>query len=93
METVLVQVPSPDGGPPSQVVHLTPGQTMRFGRGAPDVAVDLELRDRGVSRVAGELAAVEDYWLISNLSGEFSYVVDNPEGAGEYVTVAPAPCD
>jgi hypothetical protein len=89
METVLVQVPSPDGGLPSQVVHVQPGQTLSFGRGGPDLDVDITLADQGVSRLAGELAAAEDYWLITNLSGEASYVVDNPEGGGEYITVAP----
>ena len=42
-----------------------------------------------MSRLAGELTAAEDYWLITNLSAEASYVVDNPEGGGEYITVAP----
>jgi serine/threonine-protein kinase len=89
METVLVQVPSPDGGLPSQVVHVPPGQTLSFGRGGPDLDVDIKLADRGVSRLAGELTAAEDYWLITNFSAEASYVVDNPEGGGEYITVAP----
>ena len=89
METVLVQVPSPDGGPPSQVVNVRPGQTLRFGRGGPDLVVDIELANEGVSRLAGEITAAEDYWLISNLSTDTSYVVDNPEGGGEYLTVAP----
>ncbi len=89
METVLVQVPAPDGGPPSQVVHVRPGETLRFGRGAEDCEVDIPLDHDGVSRLAGEISAVEDYWLITNLSRDKTYVVDNPEGGGEYVTVAP----
>jgi hypothetical protein len=89
MDTVLVQVPSPDGGPPSQVVHVGQGEQVRFGRGAPDCAVDIELPHPGVSRLAGEISAIEDYWLISNLSTDKTYVVDNPEGGGEYLTVAP----
>jgi len=89
MENILVQVPAPDGGPPSQIVHVRPGQTLRFGRGAPGCDVDIELDDEGVSRLAGEISAVEDYWLISNLSADSSYVVDNPEGAGEYLMIAP----
>ena len=89
METVLVQVPAPNGGPPSQVVHVRPGETLRFGRGADDCEVDIPLDHDGVSRLAGEISAVEDYWLITNLSRDKTYVVDNPEGGGEYVTVAP----
>jgi hypothetical protein len=42
-----------------------------------------------VSRLAGDISAVEDYWLISNLSRDKTYVVDNPEGAGEYLMVPP----
>jgi hypothetical protein len=86
METVLVQVPSPDGGPPSQVVGVHPGETLRFGR---DAGVDIALDHPGVSRLAGELTAAADYWLLSNLSAEATYVVDNPEGGGEYIAVAP----
>jgi hypothetical protein len=89
METVLVQVPSPDGGPPSQVLNIGPGETLRFGRGAPDCEVDIALPHDGVSRLAGEISAVEDYWVISNLSRDKTYVVDNPEGAGEYLMVSP----
>jgi hypothetical protein len=93
METVVVQVPSPDGGPPSQVVNVGPGERLRFGRGAPGCAVDIELPHDGVSRLAGEISAVEDYWLISNFSCDKTYVVDNPEGGGEYVTIAPRRLD
>jgi hypothetical protein len=89
METVLVQVPATDGGPPIQVVEVGPGQTLRFGRGAPGCAVDIALDHDGVSRLAGEIISVEDYWLISNLRRDKTYVVDNPEGGGEYLTVAP----
>ncbi len=89
METVLVQVPAPDGGPPSQVVHVSPGETLRFGRGAEDCEVDIALDHDGVSRLAGEISAVEDYWLITNFSRDKTYVVDNPEGGGEYVSVSP----
>jgi hypothetical protein len=50
METVLVQVPSPDGGPPSQVLHVRPGETLRFGRGADGCGVEVVLDHDGVSR-------------------------------------------
>jgi serine/threonine-protein kinase len=89
METVLVQVPSADGGPPSQVVNVGPGDTLRFGRGAPDCRVDVVLPNEGVSRLAGEISAIDDYWAISNLSRDKTYVVDNPEGGGEYLMVPP----
>jgi hypothetical protein len=89
MQTVVVQVPSSDGGPPLQVHGIGPGATLRFGRGAPGCAVDVTLAHEGVSRLAGEISAVEDYWLISNLSRDKTYVVDNPEGAGEYLMVPP----
>src|SRR3954447_18327334 len=89
METIVVQVPSPDGGLPSQVVLLQPGETLSFGRGGPSLDVDVKLANPGVSRLAGGLTAAEDYWLLTNLSAEATYVVDNPEGGGQYITVAP----
>ncbi|HEX3874590.1 MAG TPA: hypothetical protein VHW26_10630 [Solirubrobacteraceae bacterium] len=89
METILVQVPAPDGVDPPQVVNVGPGETLRFGRGAPDCDVEVTLADTGVARLAGEITVVEDYWLISNLTSDKTYVVDNPEGAGEYLTISP----
>lgn len=89
METVLVQAPSPAGEPSGQVVHLRCGERVRFGRGSPGCPVDIELRHQGVSRLAGEISAVEDYWLITNLTDDKTYVVENPEGGGEYFTVPP----
>jgi hypothetical protein len=89
METVLVQVPSPDDGPPLHVQSIGPGEILRFGRGAPGCDVDIVLPHDGVSRLAGDISTVEDYWLISNLSRDKTYVVDNPEGGGEYLMVPP----
>jgi serine/threonine-protein kinase len=88
MDTVLVQVPCSRGGSPT-VASIGPGETLLFGRGSPERAVHIELPYAGVSRIAGEISAVEDHWLISNLSRDKAYVVDNPEGGGEYLTVAP----
>jgi len=87
--TVLVQVPAPPGQGPPLVVHLRPGDVATFGRGAPDRPVDVPLRHDGVSRLAGEIRAAEDHWLLSNLSRHATLVVDNPEGAGEYLRIAP----
>jgi len=89
MATVLVQVPGPGDGPPSHVERIGPGQRLRFGHGAPGHEVDITLPHEGISPLAGEIGAVEDYWVISNLSRDTTYVVDNPEGAGEYVRVSP----
>ncbi|MFI5529936.1 serine/threonine protein kinase [Kitasatospora sp. NPDC051853] len=88
MASVLVHVPEQRGRSPL-TVELTPGQTARFGRGAPGCPVDIELDDPAVPRLAGELRATEDYWQLSNLSTGRSYLVENPEGAGEYFRVAP----
>ena len=87
METVLVQ--PPDDGKAPTVLGLRPGATVSFGRGAPGYAVGLTLPHDGVSRLAGEITATEDYWLLSNYSRQQTYVVENPEGAGEYVKVPP----
>ncbi|MFF3705113.1 serine/threonine protein kinase [Streptomyces phaeochromogenes] len=100
METIIVQLPGPswadgehdrrEGGPGPGLLHLGPGDMADFGRGgqgAADLAV--VLADPGVSRRAGRLEAAEDYWRLSNFSRTAGYVVENLEGAGEYITVAP----
>ncbi|WP_424637846.1 serine/threonine protein kinase [Embleya sp. AB8] len=95
MDTVIVQLP--DAGPAARgapgakphVLAMGPGQTADFGRGAPDLPVPIVLPDPGVSRRAGRLTAAEDYWRLSNFSRTATYVVENLEGAGEYLKVAP----
>ncbi|MEU6157906.1 FHA domain-containing protein [Streptomyces sp. NPDC047130] len=70
-------------------LRLGPGEWVRFGRGSATVPVDLRLGDEAVSRVAGEIRATDDHWQLSNLSSTHGYLVENPEGAGEYVRVPP----
>ncbi|GLW34668.1 FHA domain-containing protein [Actinoplanes regularis] len=74
---------------PPTVRELAPGQVATFGRGSPQCPVDLALPDAAISRVAGRILAVEDHWLVSNLSPRSTYVVENPEGGGEFIKVAP----
>ncbi|NUR60850.1 MAG: serine/threonine protein kinase [Catenulispora sp.] len=88
MDTVLVQ-PSDARSRASGLLRLGPGDVLTFGRGAPGAPVGLELAGDGVSRQAGELAAVDDHWRITNFSRTTTYVVENLEGAGEHVKVAP----
>ncbi|GAA4249706.1 FHA domain-containing protein [Dactylosporangium darangshiense] len=78
---------------PPVVIEVAPGSAVLFGRGHPDAPVDLVLPDTAVSRLAGRITAVEDYWLMSNLSARSTYVIDNPEGGGEFVKVAPRRLD
>lgn len=79
--TILVQ----RGG---DVLRLMPGGEMTFGRGEAN-GTHLRLDDPAVSRLAGKIRAVEDYWHLSNLSASTTYVVENPEGGGEFVKVPP----
>ncbi|MER7407938.1 serine/threonine protein kinase [Streptomyces sp. NPDC000070] len=95
METIIVQLPGPaqwgtdETGRPD-LIHLGPGDIADFGRGTPRGAgVRIVLTDPGISRRAGQLEAAGDYWRLSNFSRSVSYVVENLEGAGEYLTVAP----
>jgi len=88
VESVIVQYERPEDGR-HDVLWLVPGETATFGRGAPDHPVRLEVRHPGVGRIAGQITAAEDYWLLSNFSRDRTYVVENPEGAGEHVKVAP----
>ncbi|MFJ3669618.1 serine/threonine protein kinase [Streptomyces sp. NPDC090106] len=96
METIIVEPPGPSrrpegvdvGGP--ELLHMGPGDVADFGRGLPGGGgVAILLPDRGISRQAGRLEAAEDYWRLSNFSRDAAYVVENLEGAGEYITVAP----
>jgi hypothetical protein len=96
VDTVIVQLPEErgtrrDGTEPRcpRLLRLGPGDTADFGRGAPGSPVPVRLRDPGVSRVAGQITAAEDYWRLSNFSRSATYVVENLEGAGEHIKVAP----
>jgi hypothetical protein len=88
VESVVVQYPLP-GRSDQEIVRLGPGEDMAFGRGAPGHAVRLRLHHGGVPRLAGRVTATEDHWLLSNLSLDRTYLVENPEGAGEHVKVVP----
>ncbi|MFB6892888.1 serine/threonine protein kinase [Kitasatospora sp. NPDC056327] len=88
----LFRLPGPPrGGPPARpaLLHLGPGDTVGFGRGEPGRPAAVPIPDPGVSRRAGEITAAEDYWRLSNFSATATYVVENLEGAGEHVKVAP----
>ncbi|MEU4871383.1 serine/threonine protein kinase [Streptomyces sp. NPDC021608] len=94
MSGVLVHLPSDGGtevtsasGPVS--LRLGPGEVARFGRGSASVPVDLRLANPAVSRLAGEIRVTEDHWQLSNFSTSQTYLVENPEGAGEYFRVPP----
>jgi serine/threonine-protein kinase len=94
VDTLIVQLPDTGtdlGGSPGtpRLLSLGPGQVATFGRGSAQCATDIEIVGEGVSRHAGEIAAIEDHWRLSNLSRSTTYVVENLEGAGEYVKVAP----
>jgi serine/threonine-protein kinase len=69
------------------MLQLGPGERLRFGRSGPDV--DFTLSDRAVSRLAGEITVTGDHWSLTNYSQYHTYVVENPEGGGEFVKVPP----
>ncbi|MFR9794382.1 FHA domain-containing protein [Streptomyces sp. MS06] len=72
-------------------IRLAPGELLTFGRSARDN--DLGIAHDGVSRRAGEITAQGAFWILSNLSREQTYVVENPEGAGEHIKVGPGRLD
>ncbi|MFH8473706.1 serine/threonine protein kinase [Streptomyces sp. NPDC018000] len=88
MSGIVVHLPGGDGGD-AVTLRLGPGERIRFGRGSARTPVELRLADEAVSRLAGEIRAAEDHWQLSNLSTTHSYLVENPEGAGEYLRVPP----
>lgn len=76
--------------------RLEPGESLGFGRVRGGGFTDdryLTIDHDGVSRAAGRVTAVEAFWTLSNLSGQQTYVIENPEGAGEHVKVAPGRVD
>ncbi|MFB9677521.1 winged helix-turn-helix domain-containing protein [Streptosporangium vulgare] len=87
MRTILLQAEG-SGAEPA-VIELSPGREITFGRGAASAPVDFLLDHPGVSRRAGIICAMEDYWLLTNLSHDSTLVVENPEGGGEFLKVAP----
>jgi len=89
VESVIVQVPAgPDGEVPRSWT-LGPGDSLRFGRADSRPDVEIPLADPSVSRLAGEIVASEDFWLLTNFARAHTYVVENPEGGGEFLKVAP----
>ncbi|MDT0610270.1 FHA domain-containing protein [Streptomyces lancefieldiae] len=96
---IVVPPPTPEdqresagdrAGTPAQL-RLGPGERLVFGRSAP--GNDLVIGHDGVSRRAGVITAYGAFWILSNLSARQTYVVENPEGAGEHIKVAPGRLD
>ncbi|MFJ6611646.1 FHA domain-containing protein [Streptomyces sp. NPDC091289] len=89
MYSVIV-VPPACAHPDSQI-NIASGESLTFGRQhTPD---GLTIAHEGVPRIAGEISAQRDFWLLTNRSTDQTYVVENPEGAGEHIKVAPGRVD
>ncbi|MDF3301051.1 FHA domain-containing protein [Streptomyces tropicalis] len=88
---IVVPPPTPGDERRDGRLRLAPGERLAFGRSAPDN--DLVITHDGVSRRAGEITAQGAFWILSNLSARHTYVVENPEGAGEHIKVAPGRLD
>ncbi len=96
MSGVVVHLPRDGGGADdgerrseAVTLRLGPGEAARFGRGSPGTPVELRLADAAVSRLAGEIRVTDDHWQLTNHSATHTYLVENPEGAGEYLRVPP----
>ncbi|MFJ3495762.1 FHA domain-containing protein [Streptomyces sp. NPDC086091] len=89
----IIVVPPPGAGDVRRdgQIRLAPGDRLSFGRSAADN--DLRIPHDGVSRRAGEITAQGAFWILSNLSAHHTYVVENPEGAGEHIKVGPGRLD
>ncbi|MFJ3906801.1 serine/threonine protein kinase [Streptomyces sp. NPDC090025] len=88
MRGIVVHLPE-GHGTDAVTLRLGPGERVRFGRGSAATPVGLRLDDEAVSRLAGEIRATDDHWQLTNLSATHGYLVENPEGAGEYLRVPP----
>ncbi|MEV0638903.1 FHA domain-containing protein [Streptomyces sp. NPDC050619] len=76
---------------PDEQIRIATGERLAFGRAQADGG--LTIAHEGVPRVAGDITAHRNFWLLSNLSEDQTYVVENPEGAGEHVKVGPGRLD
>jgi hypothetical protein len=88
---IVVPPPSSKGDSHRAQIRLAPGERLSFGRSASGNA--LAIAHDGVSRSAGEITAQGAFWILSNLSREQTYVVENPEGAGEHIKIGPGRLD
>ncbi|MDX3457811.1 FHA domain-containing protein [Streptomyces sp. ME02-8801-2C] len=89
MYSVIVVPPAcaqPDGQ-----IRISTGERLTFGREKTNGG--LTIAHEGVPRIAGEVSAQGSFWLLSNLSEDQTYVVENPEGAGEHIKVIPGRVD
>lgn len=91
MDSIIV-VPMHSTGPADHI-RLAPSESLSFGRTKRPYGPHLTIEHEGVSREAGEITAAGAYWTLSNLSRGQTYAVENPEGAGEHVKVAPGRLD
>jgi hypothetical protein len=87
---IVVPPPTTEDDRSAAQIRLAPGERLTFGRSAGN---DVEIPHEGVSRRAGEIAAQGAFWILSNLCAHQTYVVENPEGAGEHIKVAPGRLD
>ncbi|MGW0732768.1 FHA domain-containing protein [Streptomyces sp. NPDC002851] len=82
-------------------LRLEPGESLDFGRTPPSPSSSLgsgsgrhlTIDHAGVSRRAGVITATGAFWTLSNHSSHQTYVVENPEGAGEHIKVSPGRLD
>ncbi|MFH9331683.1 FHA domain-containing protein [Streptomyces althioticus] len=86
MYSIIVVPPAADRAGGKQIKVAT-GERLPFGRAVTDGGLALD--HAGVPRIAGEISAHRRFWLLDNLSNDQTYVVENPEGAGEHIKVAP----
>ncbi|MGI5437320.1 FHA domain-containing protein [Streptomyces shenzhenensis] len=91
MYSIIVVPPPAMGDDRRPQIRLAPGERLAFGRSAP--GNDLAIPHGGVARRAGEITAQGTFWLLSNLSAHQTYVVADPEGAGEHIKVGPGRLD
>jgi hypothetical protein len=92
MSVLTVELPGAPGGEGHRVC-VPLDREVTFGAGSAEIPVDVRLADQGPEPVAGRIRSAGRFWLISNLSRARSYLVENDEGGGEYLRVAPGRLD
>lgn len=90
LDMVIVQLPATADPCRPPTLSLRSGSEVTFGR---DPGADVVLADQRVPRLAGRIRAMSDYWLVSNLTCDHTYIVENPESSGEFIKLVPRRLD
>lgn len=75
------------------VIPVVRGGSLEIGQGVDGQSVDVAGEGLQATRPIGRIAAAHGHWCLSNYSLDATFVVENMEGGGEFVKIAPCRAD